>query len=141
MEPSKVLPNSVGQAIISNSVSFLSLMQCIGENCTFVTALAYLEYPHIIHADEDGHPGPNYRYIPSEKIGQNVHPSESSFFVINYQHWAGRSAFRPFLALPDHWGGLGGPGGGVGGPADPKNDIIAQRPNFALECMVLGCNN
>ena len=82
MEPSKLLPNSVGQAIISNSVSFLSLMQCIGENCTCVTALACLEYPHIIHADEDGHPGPNYRYIPSEKIGQNVHPSESFFLSL-----------------------------------------------------------
>ena len=56
-----------------------------------------------------------YRYIPSEKIGQNFHPSESSFFVINYQHWTGRSAFRPFLALPDHSGGLGGPWGVMGG--------------------------
>ena len=55
------------------------------------------------------------RYIPSEKIGQNFHPSESSFFVINYQQWTGRSAFRPFLALPDHLGGLGGPGGVMGG--------------------------
>ena len=54
-------------------------------------------------------------YIPSEKIGQNFHPSESSFFVINYQQWTGRSAFRPFLALPDHLGGLGGPGGVMGG--------------------------
>ena len=51
------------------------------------------------------------RYIPSEKIGQNFHPSESCFFVINYQHWTGRSAFGPFLALLDHGGGLGGPGG------------------------------
>ena len=58
---------------------------------------------------------PHCRYIPSEKIGQNFHPSESSFFVINYQQWTGRSAFRPFLALPDHLGGLGGPGGVMGG--------------------------
>ena len=79
--------------------------------------------------------------IPSEKIGQNIHPPESCSFVINYQHWTGTSAFRPFLAPRDHWGGLGGQGGGVGGPADPKNDIIAQRPLFALECMVLGYNN
>ena len=79
--------------------------------------------------------------IPSEKIGQNIHPPESCFFVINYQHWTGTSAFRPFLAPRDHWGGLGGQGGGVGGPADPKNDIIAQRPLFALECMALGYNN
>ena len=50
-------------------------------------------------------------YILSEKIGQNFHPSESCFFVINYQHWTGRSAFGPFLALLDHGGGLGGPGG------------------------------
>ena len=50
-------------------------------------------------------------YIPSEKIGKNFHPSESCFFVINYQHWTGRSAFRPFLALPDHWGVWGGLGG------------------------------
>ena len=60
------------------------------------------------------------RYIPSEKIGQNFHPSESSFFVINYQHWTGRSAFRPFLALPDHLGGLGGPGGVMRGPKTLK---------------------
>ena len=79
--------------------------------------------------------------IPSEKIGQNIHPPRSCSFVINYQHWTGTSAFRPFLAPRDHWGGLGGQGGGVGGPADPKNDIIAQRPLFALECMVLGYNN
>ena len=50
-------------------------------------------------------------YSPSEKIGQNFHPSESCFFFINYQHWTGRSAFGPFLALLDHGGGLGGPGG------------------------------
>ena len=50
------------------------------------------------------------RDIPSEKIGQNIHPPESSFFVVNYQHWTGTSAFRPFLAPLDHWGGLGGPG-------------------------------
>ena len=79
--------------------------------------------------------------IPSEKIGQNIHMPEICFFVINYQHWTGTSAFRPFLAPRDHWGGLGGQGGGVGGPADPKNDIIAQRPLFALECMALGYNN
>ena len=79
--------------------------------------------------------------IPSEKIGQNIHPLESRFFVINYQHWTSTSAFWPILAPLDHWGGLGGLGGDLGGPADPKNDIIAQRPNFALECMVLGCNN
>ena len=50
-------------------------------------------------------------YIPSEKIGQNFYPFESCFFVIYHQHWTGRSAFGPFLALLDHGGGLGGPGG------------------------------
>ena len=50
------------------------------------------------------------RDIPSEKIGQNIHPPESCFFVVNYQHWTGTSEFRPFLAPLDHWGGLGGPG-------------------------------
>ena len=35
--------------------------------------------------------------IPSEKIGQNIHPPESCFFVINYQYWTGPSAFWPFL--------------------------------------------
>ena len=50
------------------------------------------------------------RDIPSEKIGQNIHPPEICFFVVNYQHWTGTSAFRPFLAPLDHWGGLGGPG-------------------------------
>ena len=83
----------------------------------------------------------DFRDIPSEKIGQNIHPPESCILVINYQHWTGTSAFRPFLAPRDYWGGLGGQGGGVVGPADPKNDIIAQRPLFALECMALGCNN
>ena len=48
--------------------------------------------------------------IPSEKIGQNIHPPEICFIVVNYQHWTGTSAFRPFLAPLDHWGGLGGPG-------------------------------
>ena len=42
-------------------------------------------------------------------------PLRKFFFVIKHQHWTGRSAFRPFLALPDHWGGLGGPGGVMGG--------------------------
>ena len=66
--------------------------------------------------------------IPSEKIGQNIHPLESRFFVINYQHWTSTSAFWPILAPLDHWGGLGGLGGDLGGPADPKNDIIARGP-------------
>ena len=61
-----------------------------------------------------------YWDIPSEKIGQNIHPSESCFFVINYQHWTGTSAFRPFLGPRDPWGGLGGPGGGLGGLQTPK---------------------
>ena len=69
-----------------------------------------------------------YRGIPSEKIGQNIHPLESRFFVINYQHWTSTSAFWPILAPLDHWGGLGGLRGDLGGPADPKNDIIARGP-------------
>merc|ERR1719370_1012130 len=28
-----------------------------------------------------------WRYIPSEKIGQNFQPSESCFFVIDYRRW------------------------------------------------------
>ena len=53
----------------------------------------------------------HYWDIPSEKIGQNIHPPESCFFVVNYQHWTGTCAFQPFLAPLDHWGGLWGPGG------------------------------
>ena len=60
------------------------------------------------------------RDIPSEKIGQNIHPPESCFFVVNYQHWTGTCAFQPFLAPLDHWGGLWGPGGGLGGLQNPK---------------------
>ena len=75
----------------------------------------------------------NTWYIPSEKIGQNFHPSESCFFVINYQHWTGRSAFGPFLALLDHGGGSGGAWGGYEGSEDPKNDIIHWRSFKDLE--------
>ena len=35
----------------------------------------------------------------------------------------------------------GGRGGGFGGSAEPKNDIIVLRPFLALECIVLGHNN
>ena len=56
------------------------------------------------------------RGIQSEKIGQNIHPCESHFLVINYQYWTGTSAFRPFLAPSD----LGGGGGGWGGLQKPK---------------------
>ena len=38
-------------------------------------------------------------------------------------------------------GGSGGPLGGLGGSAEPKNDIIVLRPFLALECIVLGHNN
>ena len=58
--------------------------------------------------------------VPSEKIGQNIHPPESCFFVINYQYWTGPSAFWPFLAPSDLGGGLGGRGGGLGGLQNPK---------------------
>ena len=58
--------------------------------------------------------------IPSEKIGQNIHPCESHFLVINYQYWTGTSAFRPFLAPSDLGGGLGGFGGVLGGLQNPK---------------------
>ena len=34
--------------------------------------------------------------IPSEKIGQNIHPPESRFFVINYQAQAQSKALRKF---------------------------------------------
>ena len=60
------------------------------------------------------------RYIPSEKIGQNIHPPESRFLVINYQYWTGTNAFRPFLAPSDPGGGSGGPLGGLGGLQNPK---------------------
>ena len=62
--------------------------------------------------------------IPSEKIGQNIHPPESRFFVINYQHWTSTSAFRPILTPPGPLGGLGG----VWGACRPQNGIIARGP-------------
>ena len=49
------------------------------------------------------------RYIPSEKIGQNIDPLRNSFFVANYQHWTSTSALEPFLGPLDPWGALGGP--------------------------------
>ena len=65
--------------------------------------------------------------IPSEKIGQNIHPSESRFLslIINtglVQVHLGH--FWPPWTL----GGSGGALGGFGGPAHPKNDIIARGP-------------
>merc|ERR1711867_110968 len=42
---------------------------------------------------------------------------------------------------PRTWGGSGGPLGGLGGSAEPKNDIIVLRPILVLECIVLGHNN
>ena len=38
-------------------------------------------------------------------------------------------------------GGSGGPLGGLGGSAEPKNDIIVLRSILALECIVLGHDN
>ena len=38
-------------------------------------------------------------------------------------------------------GGSGGPLGGLGGSAEPKNEIIVLRPILVLECIVLGHNN
>ena len=49
------------------------------------------------------------RYIPSEKIGQNIDPLRNSFFVANYQHWTSTRALEPFLGPLDPWGALGGP--------------------------------
>ena len=42
---------------------------------------------------------------------------------------------------PRTWGGSRGRGGGFGGSAEPKNDIIVLRPFLALECIVLGHDN
>ena len=43
---------------------------------------------------------------------------------------------------PRTWGGVWGAwGGGFGGSAEPKNDIIFLRPFLALECIVLGHDN
>ena len=60
------------------------------------------------------------RYIPSEKVGQNIDPLRNSFFVTKYQHWTGTSVLEPFLGPPDPWGGLGGHGGVLGGLPTPK---------------------
>ena len=79
-----------------------------------------------------------YRVGPWEKVSQNIDPFKNNFFVNNYQHWTGTSASQPFLTPPYPWGGLGGPGGGLGGSADPKIAIFVRRPISALECNVLG---
>ena len=60
------------------------------------------------------------RYIPSEKIGQNIDPLRNSFFVANYQHWTSTSALGPFLGPLDPWGALGGPWVVWGGLTTPK---------------------
>ena len=80
--------------------------------------------------------------IPSEKIGQNIHPLESRFFVINYQHWTSTSAFWPILAPLDHWGGLGGLGGDLGGLQTPKMTLLLGghfRPWNALFWVITTC--
>ena len=84
----------------------------------------------------------NRRGIPSEKIGQNIHPLESRFFVINYQHWTSTSAFWPILAPLDHWGGLGGLGGIWGGLQTPKMTLLLGghfRPWNALFWVITTC--
>ena len=83
-----------------------------------------------------------FRGIPSEKIGQNIHPLESRFFVINYQHWTSTSAFWPILAPLDHWGGLGGLGGDLGGLQTPKMTLLLGghfRPWNALFWVITTC--
>ena len=70
-----------------------------------------------------------YRYIPSEKIGQNFDPLQKSFFVTNYLHWTGTSVLQPFLGPPDPWGGLGGHGGVLGGLPPPKMPLC-HRDQF-----------
>ena len=62
----------------------------------------------------------HFRYIPSEKVGQNIDPLRNSFFVTKYQHWTGTSVLEPFLGPLDPWGGLGGHGGVLGGLPTPK---------------------
>ena len=82
------------------------------------------------------------RGIPSEKIGQNIHPPESRFFVINYQHWTSTSAFRPILAPWGHWGGLGGPRGVWGALQTPKMTLLLGghfRPRNALFWVMTTC--
>ena len=71
------------------------------------------------------------RYIPSEKIGHNFHPSESCFFVINYQHWTGTSALQSFWV----WGALGG----FGGVCRPQNCHYCSVTNFSpgMQCFGL----
>ena len=80
--------------------------------------------------------------IPSEKIGQNIHPPKSRFFVINYQHWTSTSAFRPILAPLDHWRGLGGPRGVWGALQTPKMTLLLRghfRPRNALFWVMTTC--
>ena len=80
--------------------------------------------------------------IPSEKIGQNIHPLESRFFVINYQHWTSTSAFWPILAPLDHGGVWGGSGGIWGGLQTPKMTLLLGghfRPWNALFWVITTC--
>ena len=79
---------------------------------------------------------------PSEKIGQNILPPESHFFVINYQQWTTTNAFRPILAPLDHWGVLGGLGGDLGGLQTPKMTLLLGghfRPWNALFWVITTC--
>ena len=66
------------------------------------------------------------RYIPSEKIGQNIDPLRKSFFVTNYLHWTGTSVLQPFLGPPDPWGGLGDHGVVLGGLPPPKMPLCLR---------------
>ena len=60
------------------------------------------------------------RDILSGKIGQNIHPCFFVFFYPDYQSCTEICALGPFLGPRDHWGALGGPGGGLGGLQTPK---------------------
>ena len=76
-----------------------------------------------IFSEEKTHPLVKHRltrYIPSEKIGQNIDPLRNSFFLANYQHWTSTSALEPFLGPLDPWGALGGPWVVWGGLTTPK---------------------
>ena len=65
-----------------------------------------------------------YRGIPSEKIGQNIHPFKNLFFGPKYQSWTIIYALGPFLAPWGHWGGLGGPRGVWGALQTPKMTLL-----------------
>ena len=68
--------------------------------------------------------GKDIRGIPSEKIGQNIHPLESLFLSLIINIGLVQVHFGQFWPPWTIWGAQGG----FWGRADLKNDIIARGP-------------